>query len=74
VSFPDILLPVIFYFGGDGSLCIGDFSDPLPLLLVSTPLPFDNRLYLRSYQGLFMIDLLDNTLNLLKLFLTVAVI
>jgi hypothetical protein len=31
-------------------------------------LPFDNRLYLRSLQGLVMTDLLDNFLKLLNIF------
>ncbi len=47
-----------------------DFSDPpLP---VSPPSPSVNRLYLHSHQGLVMVNVLDNFLNLLKLFLVVA--
>ncbi len=39
---------------------------------VSPPLPFDNPLHLHSRRGLVMVDPLDNFLNLLKLFLTIA--
>jgi hypothetical protein len=47
-----------------------DFSDPpLP---VSCTSPYDIRLKLRFRQGLVMGDLLDNFLNILKLFLAVA--
>jgi hypothetical protein len=40
-----------------------------PVFLLS---PFDNRLYFHSRQGLVMVDLLDNFLNLLQLCLAVT--
>jgi hypothetical protein len=46
-------------------------SDSLPPPKVSPPLPFENCLYVHSRQGLVMVDLLDNFLNPLKLFLAV---
>jgi hypothetical protein len=60
-KFLDTLSPVILYFGGDivnGSLCGGS--------------PLDKRLYLHSHQDIVMVDLLENFLNPLKLYLTVA--
>ncbi len=44
----------------------------LQLPLVSHPSSFDNRLQLPSRQGLVMVHLLYNFLNLIKLFLAVA--
>jgi hypothetical protein len=72
---PDILSPVILHLGGhngDGSLC-----DEISLicrrrrcfLLLSLP---KKCLYLRSRQGLVRVDLLDNFLNPLKLFMDLA--
>jgi hypothetical protein len=40
--------------------------------LFPPPSPFDNRLYLHTHQGLVMVELLENFLNILKLFLAVA--
>jgi hypothetical protein len=73
-KFPDVLLPVILQFGGhigDGSLCV-------KISLIGRRrrrflyFAFDKRLYLHSRQGLFMVDLLDNFLNPLKLFMALA--
>jgi hypothetical protein len=47
-------------------------SDSLPPLAVLPPSPFENCLYVHSHQGLVMVDLLDNFLNPLKLFLAVT--
>jgi hypothetical protein len=47
-------------------------SDSLPRPTVSPPSPFENCLYVHSHQGLVMLDLLDNFLNPLKLFLAMT--
>jgi hypothetical protein len=44
---------------------------PLPLT-VSPPSPIENRLYVPPQQGLVMVDLPDNFLNPLKLFLAMT--
>ncbi len=49
----------------------GISDSPLPPT-VSPPSPFENCLYVHSCQGLVMVDLLDNFLNPLKLFLAVT--
>ena len=73
-EFPDILSPVILQFGGhigDGSLCV-------KISLIGGGrrrflyFAFDKRLKLHSRQGLVMVDLLDNFLNPLKLFMGLA--
>jgi hypothetical protein len=71
-EFPDILSPVILQFGGH----IGDASRCVEISLIRHRchrfLYFDfrkNAFLLHSRQGLVMIDLLDNFLNPLKLFL-----
>jgi hypothetical protein len=73
-KFPDILSPVILQFGGhisDGSLCVN-------ISLIGGGcrrflyLAFDKQLKLHSRQGLVMVDLLDNFLNPLKLFMGLA--
>jgi hypothetical protein len=43
-----------------------------PLLLILPFSQFENRLYVHSRQGLVMVDLLDNFLNPLQLFLAVT--
>jgi hypothetical protein len=64
-EFPDTLLPVILHFGG----AIGDQSSSAMIRRpVSFTSPFAKHLYLHSRQGLVMLDLLNNFLNLLKLF------
>jgi hypothetical protein len=40
--------------------------------MVSPPSLLENCLYVHSHQGLVMVDLLDNFLNPLKLFLAVT--
>jgi hypothetical protein len=47
-------------------------SDSPPLPTVSPPSPIENRLYAPSHQGLVMVDLPNNFLNPLKLFLAVT--
>ncbi len=73
-EFPDILLPVILQFGGhisDGSLCV-------KISLIGGGrrrflyFAFDKRFKHHSRQGLVMVDLLDNFLNPLKLFMALA--
>jgi hypothetical protein len=66
-------VPVILNFGGD----TGDesvhrgASSLLPPQPISSPSPFDNCSPLRSFEGLVTADLLDNFLNILKLFMGV---
>jgi hypothetical protein len=71
-EFPDILSPVILHFGGH----IGDRGLCVKISLVGRRrilyFAFDKRLYLHSRQGLVMVDLLDNFLNPLKLFMALA--
>jgi hypothetical protein len=74
-EFPDTLLSVILHFGPD----IGDGS-----LRVQGPLirrhrrwfrlirHLKNHLHVHSHQGLVMVDLPDNFLNPLKLFLAIT--
>jgi hypothetical protein len=71
-EFPDILLPIILQFGDH----IGDASRYVEISLIRHRrrrfLYFafrKNAFILHSRQGLVMVDLLDNFLNLLKLFL-----
>jgi hypothetical protein len=73
-EFPDALSPVTLHFGdniGNESFCV-EMSlirhSQFPLLRP----PSYHRLYLHSRQDLVMVDLFNNFLNLLKLFLTVA--
>ncbi len=72
-KFPNILSPVILQFSGhngDGSLCVKiSLIGRRPGFLYFA---FDKRLYLHSRQGLVMVDLLDNFLNPLKLFMALA--
>jgi hypothetical protein len=73
-KFPDILSWVILHFGGyidDRGLCvrISLIGRCRCRFLCFT---FDKRLYLHSRQGLVMVDLLDNFLNPLKLFMALA--
>jgi hypothetical protein len=74
-EFPDILSSVILHFGGhigDGSLCNEISLIRLCRLRFFYFLYRKKRLYLHSHQGLVMVDLLDNFLNPLKLFLALA--
>jgi hypothetical protein len=74
-EFPDTLPLVIFHFGGDigdGKPLHSGISDSSPPPTVSPPSPFENCLYVHSHQGLVLVDLLDNFLNPLKLFLAVT--
>jgi hypothetical protein len=73
-EFPDIFSSVILHFGshiGDRGLCVR-------ISLIGRRrrrflrFAFDKRLYLHSRQGLVMVDLLDNFLNPLKLFMALA--
>ncbi len=72
-KFPVILKLIILHFSpniGDESLCT-----EVPVVRCRRRFPllrlFDNRSHLRSLQGLVMVDLLDNFMNILKLFLAV---
>jgi hypothetical protein len=71
-EFPDILSLVILHFCGH----IGDRGLCVQISLISRRrilyFAFDKRLYLHSRQGLVMVDLLDNFLNPLKLFMALA--
>jgi hypothetical protein len=68
-EFPDTLSSVILHFGSD----INDRSGCGNISLICRrrffTSPFDKRLYLYSRHGLVMVDLLNNFLNPLKLFL-----
>jgi hypothetical protein len=73
-EFPDILLLVILHFGShisDRGLCV-------KISLIGRCrrrflyFAFDKWLYLHSRQGLVMVDLLDNVLNPLRLFMALA--
>jgi hypothetical protein len=68
-KFSETLPPIILYFSGDIGLCIEVpvvCRCPFPLLRL-----FDNRSKLRSLHGFVTVDLLDNFMNILKLFLRV---
>ncbi len=66
-KFPDTLSPVILpaALSAMGALVVRFLWSAA----VSFPSPFDKRLSLHSHEGLVMVDLLNNFLNPLKLFL-----
>jgi hypothetical protein len=74
IEFHDTLLPVVLDFSGNignESLC-GEIS-PIPAVAASSPTsPFDNLLKMHSPQGFVTVDLHNNFLNILKIFLAVA--
>ncbi len=73
-EFPDILSPVILHFGGhigDRGICVKISLNGRRRCRILY-FAFDKRLYLHSRQGLVMVDLLDNFLNPLKLFMALA--
>jgi hypothetical protein len=73
-EFPDILSTVILHFSGH----IGDRGLCVKISLIGRRrccflyFDFDKPLYLHSRQGLVLVDLLDNFLNPLKLFMALA--